>query len=228
MHAHRGERLDQFWRRPGWRRRWEAEVARRALGLNLVVDESYPFHTNPLFEPANAMQYTAGRYGAVFDLMARRRFRSVLEIGCAHGLAAWLMKDFADTVVGVDISPARITLGGHLFPEIELVAADFSAYLAGLNGRRFDLMVCSHGPTRLPERVFDYCDHYVWIGYRPKTLREMLTGSHKLEGRQLSHSTTLLGQSERGRSARYWRYYFSRDYLMCARHALTHGYALPL
>lgn len=226
--ARSGERLGSFWFRRGWQGRWEAEVARRARGLSLVIDESYAFHTNPLYEPNKAMRYTAGRYGALFDLMAKRRFKSVLEIGCAHGLATWLMRDFADTVTGVDIIPSRISIGRHLFPEVELVAADFSEYLSRLGGRRFDLMVCSHGPTRLPDRVFDYCDHYVWIGYRPKSLRETITGTHKLPGRQLSHSTTLMGRDEGGRWPRYWRYYFSRDYMMCARHALANGYSLPL
>jgi len=226
--ARSGERIGSFWFRRGWKRRWQAEVARRAQGLNLVVDESYAFHTNPLYEPVNAMRYTAGRYRALFDLMAMRRFGSVLEIGCAHGLATWLMKDFAGTVVGVDINPARIAIGRHLFPEVELVSADFTEYLARLEGRRFDLIVCSHGPTRLPERVFDYCDRYVWIGYRPRSVRETITGAHKLPGRQLSHSTTLMGQGEGGRWSRYWQYYLSRDYLMCARHALANGYPLPL
>lgn len=223
-----GERLRSFWFEKGWRGRWEAEIARRAKGAIVNVDEYYCFHTNPLFEPANAMRYTAGRYQAVFDELARLRPRSVLEIGCAHGLATWLMKDFAETVVGVDVLGSRIALGQHLFPEVELVAVDYLEYLAGLNGHRFDVMVCSHGPTRLPERVFDYCDHYVWIGYRPSGLGQMLTGRHKLAGRQLSHSTTMLGPGLKGRSRRYWKYYFTRDYLMTARHALTHGYSLPL
>jgi SAM-dependent methyltransferase len=223
-----GERLGKFWFGRGWKRRWEAEVARRARGLNLQVDEWYAFHTNPLFEPANAMRYTAGRYRALFDEMARLKPKTVLEIGCAHGLATWLMKDFAETVVGVDIIGSRISLGRHMFPEVELVAADFAQYLAGLNGKRFDLMVCSHGPVKLPERVFDYCDRYVWIGYRPLNLRETLTGAHKLPGRQLSHSTTIMGKGESGRSARYWGHYFTRDYLMSARHALANGYSLPL
>ena len=226
--ARSGERLGQFWFRRGWKRRWEAEATRRAQGLNIAVDEWYAFHTNPIFEPLNAMRYTAGRYRALFDEMARLKPKTVLEIGCAHGLATWLMKDFAETVVGVDIIGSRIALGRHMFPEVELVAADFAQYLAGLKGRRFDLMVCSHGPVKLPERVFDYCDRYVWIGYRPLNLRETLTGVHKLPGRQLSHSTTIMGKDETGRSPRYWWYYFTRDYLMSARHALANGYSLPL
>lgn len=226
--ARSGERLRSFWFERGWRARWEAEVARRATGGVVHVDKDYCFHTNPLYEPANAMRYTAGRYHAVFDELARLRPRSVLEIGCAHGLATWLMKDFAETVVGVDISKSRIELGQHLFPEVELVAVGYLEYLARLNGRRFDVMVCSHGPTRLPERVFDYCDRYFWIGYRPTALRDSLTGRHKLAGRQLSHSTTMLGPDMKGRSPRYWRYYFTRDYLMTARHALTNGLSLPL
>ena len=30
------------------------------------------------------------------------------------------------------------------------------------------------------------------------------------------------------RWARYWRYYLTRDYMMCARHSLANGYSLPL
>lgn len=226
--ARSGERLSAFWFCRGWRSRWETEVARRARGLSFTVDEHYCFHTNPLYDPINSMRYTAGRYRALFDAMAAMRPRSVLEIGCANGLATWLMKDFTGTVVGVDILQSRIAIGRHLFPEVELVAADFAEYLAGIRGRRFDLMVCSHGPIKLPERVFDYCDRYVWIGYRPRSLAETLSGSHKLPGRQLSHSTTLMGKGARGRSPLYWRHYFTRDYLMTARHALANGYSLPL
>jgi SAM-dependent methyltransferase len=130
MDATSGERLGQFWFGRAWKRRWEAEVVRRAQGLNLKVDEWYAFHTNPMFEPMNAMRYTAGRYRALFDEMARSKPKTVLEIGCAHGLATWLMKDFAEAVVGVDIIDSRIALGRHLFPEVELVAADFAQYSA--------------------------------------------------------------------------------------------------
>jgi SAM-dependent methyltransferase len=226
--ARAGERLSAFWFAKDWKARWSAEIAGRANGAVVTVDEWYAFHTNPLFEPADAMRYTVGRYRALFDEMARLKPKTVLEIGCAHGLATWLMKDFAETVVGVDILGSRIALGRQLFPEVELVAADFADYLASLGGRKFDLMVCSHGPVRLPERVFDYCRNYAWIGYRPKTLRESLTGRHKLAGRQLSHSTTLMGEGMAGRSPRYWRHFFTRDYAMTARHALANGYALPL
>jgi SAM-dependent methyltransferase len=221
-----GERHRSFWFSAGWKARWEAEVARRAQGLRLEFDDQYFFHTNPLYEPANAMRYTAGRYRAVFDEIARIRPRSVLEIGCSHGLAAWLMKDFVDDVTGVDIAASRIAVGRHLFPEINLVAADFETYLS--EGRRFDLIVCSHGPVRLPEGIFEYCDRYIWIGYRPRNMNEAIMGTHKLPGRQLSHSTTLMGVGLSGRSRNYWRYYFTRDYLMAARHAVANGYFVPL
>jgi len=55
-----------------------------------------------------------------------------------------------------------------------------------------------------------------------------VTGKHKLPGRQLSHSTNLMGAGLSGRSRHCWRHYFTRDNLMCARHALRHGYTLPL
>ena len=129
---------------------------------------------------------------------------------------------------GVDILPNRIAIGRHLFPEIELVAEDYLQYLAKFDGRRFDLIVCSWGPIQLPDRVFEYCDRYAWLGYRAQGWRESFTGKHKLPGRQLSQSTTLMGEGLSGRGARYWRYYFTRDYLMCARHALRSGYTLPL
>ncbi len=117
-------------------------MARRANGLKIELDEHYFFHTNPLYEPAKAMRYTAGRYVAVLEAMAELRPRRVLEIGCAHGLATWLMKDFAEEVVGVDILPNRIAIGRHLFPEVELVAEDYLQYLTKFDGRRFDLIVC--------------------------------------------------------------------------------------
>ncbi len=226
--ARTGERLSTFWFCRGWKARWQAEVARRAKGLKIEFDDHYFFHTNPLYEPSNAMKFTGGRYGALFDEMARTRPRRVLEIGCAHGLAAWLMRDFADEVVGVDIQPNRIAIGRHLFPEVELVAANYVDYLAKFDGRRFDLIVQSWGPVLLPDRVFEYGERYAWLGYRPLSWRDSLTGRHKLPGRQLSHSATVMGEGLSGRGPRYWRYYFTRDYLMIAVHALRHGYKLPL
>lgn len=206
------------------------EMSRRSVGLVHEFTSDFFFHMNPLYEPSLAISYVCGRYEAAYDALRAIRPRSVLEVGCAQGLSTWLMTSWADTVVGLDILPARCAIGRHVFPEIEMVCGDWAEYLQ-TSGRTFDVIVCSHGPFQWDDRLRQYCNHYINIGYRPMRWSETLTGAHKISGRQLSFSTTLWtadGEPLPPAGAPYAKYYLRRNYLKEARHALTHGYALPL
>ena len=220
--------VDRFYRSPGARDAWSAEVIRRAEGLALTFDRDFFFHMNPLYEPSVAMQYVAGRYEATFDALARLRPRTVLEIGCAHGLSAWLMTSFASHVVGLDIGVSRVAVGRHMFPEVEWVQEDWLAYLQR-TGKVFDVIVSSHGPVIWHEALPRFCQNYIHVGYRTTSWSESLRGSHKIIGRQLSFSTThWTHDAPNRRDSNYWRYFFRLNYLKEARHALTNGYVLPI
>lgn len=218
--------VQRYYRARSAKHGWPEEVRRRARGLSLTITDDFFFHMNPLYEPNRSMRYVVQRYEAAYDHLAVTRPHSVLEIGCAQGLSTWLMTSWADRVVGLDISEPRVAVGRHLFPEAEWVVDDWRAFLA--SGARFDVIVNSHGPVIWADEIAAACDHYIYIGYRTPDWRTTFTGAHKLSGRQLSFSTTLVGRNAAGRSARYPRYFLRRNWLKEARHALTHGYALPL
>lgn len=206
--------------------RWPQEVARRAVGLKLDVTSDFFFHMNPLYEPNLAMRYVVGRYEAAYDALATLKPRSILEIGCAQGLSTWLMTSFSPHVVGLDISEERVAVGRHLFPEVEWVAGDWKEYLA--TGPRFDVIVSSHGPVISAPEIDAACDHYINIGYRTTSWSEALSGRHKVPGRQLSFSTTMTGAHGTKSGSSYASYFFRRNWLKEAKHALMQGYKLPL
>ena len=130
MSEARPDLVRRFYRSSSARQQWHDELRRRASGMRLEVTDDYFFHMNPLYEPNLAMQYIVGRYEAAYDALAALRPRSVLEIGCAQGMSTWLMTSWADRVVGLDISEARVAVGRQLFPEAEWVVADWREYLA--------------------------------------------------------------------------------------------------
>ena len=220
--------IDRFFHARDAKVAWPKEVERRAQGHSVQITSDYFFHTNPIHEPNLSMQYVVGRYEAAYDALARLKPRSVLEIGCAQGLSTWLMTGYAERVVGLDISEARVAIGRTLFPEVEWVCDDFSTYLRNHPGERFDVVVNSHGPVYSAPEISAACRHYIYIGYRAKTWGKALTGGHKLGGHQLSFSTTLAGEGHSGLNTGYGRYFLRRNWLKEARHALSHGYALPI
>lgn len=226
MSEARPDLIQRFYRSPSARQQWYEELRRRANGMSLELTDDYFFHMNPLYEPNIAMQYVVGRYEAAYDALARLRPRSVLEIGCAHGLSTWLMTSWADRVVGLDLSEARIAVGRQLFPEVEWVATDWREYLA--TGEKFDVIVNSHGPVIAAPEIDAACTYYIYIGYRASNWRSALTGDHKLRGTQLSFSTTLAGQPPPVRMGGYLKYFFRRNWLKETRHALSNGYVLPV
>jgi hypothetical protein len=226
--APKNGRIDRYHRAGTADAAWLDEIARRSAGSNLGRDEDFFWHMNPLFEPVTAMRYVVGRYEAAFSAIASLKPKTVLEIGCAHGLSTWLSLDFCETAVGCDTAPSRIAVARHLFPEVEWVCDDWRRYVASRAPFKFDAILNSHGPEKSPPDIFEFCNAYVYVGYRPPTWQDALTGAHKLPGRQYSFSTTLCAAGARGVDPAYASYYFRRNYLKELRHALTNGYAAPL
>ena len=120
-----------------------------------------------------------------------------------------------------------LALVSREFPEIEMVTGDWLEFLEQ-SGRRFDVIVCSHGPIQWHDALPRFCDHYIHIGYRTPSWAVALKGAHKIDGRQLSFSTTVWGPSEMGIDRGYFRYFARRNWLKEARHCITSGYTLPL
>lgn len=206
---------------------FEAEIIRRAEGQSVALTRDFFFHMNPLYEPAKALRYVVGRYEALYDHLEAEPATSILEIGCAQGLSSWLAWKPGVEVVALDISEARVAVGRTLFPEITFVAEDWLGYLER-SGRRFDVIVSSHGPIIWHDALPRFCDRYVNIGYRARTWSEALSGGHKIAGEHLSFSTSVWDGRRSGKAAGYSRYFARRNWLKEARHALTHGYKLPL
>ena len=223
--ANKIDLVDTYHRSHNSKHIWPAEVARRADGLNVRITPDFFFHMNPIYEPNLAMRYVVGRYEAAYDALARLRPKSVLEIGCAQGLSTWLMTSWAERVVGLDILEDRTQIGRHLFPEMEFVTGDWREYLA--RGVRFDVIVNSHGPVISAPEIDAACDHYIYIGYRTHSWRESLSGGHKIQGQQLSFSTTISGKAEAEVARHYMRYFMRRNWLKEARHAVSNGYTIP-
>ena len=106
------------------------------------------------------VRITFDRYAASFDeSLARLEYKAprlvadevkafaagktldILDIGCGTGLCGPLLKPFARTLVGVDLSRAMLVRARQREVYDELVEAELTAYL-GRTDARFDAIVC--------------------------------------------------------------------------------------
>jgi SAM-dependent methyltransferase len=91
--------------------------------------------------------YEAARRDAVIAALPRRRYRSVLEVGCGEGYMTRLLAERAERVVGLDISGSAVALARNSSPpaNVRVVRADLLAPAlppeAGAGS--FDLVVCA-------------------------------------------------------------------------------------
>ena len=95
------------------------------------------------------------------------RGKDVVELGCGTGyFGAWLKRDGAARMVGVDITPAQLDTARALNDElglgIEYVEAN--AEDTGLPSESFDLAVSEYGASI-------WCDPYKWIPEAARLLR---------------------------------------------------------
>lgn len=213
----------------GGRECFEAEIIRRAEGQIIRLSRDFFFHMNPLYGTASALRYILGRYEPAFDVMRRLRPRRVLEVGGAQGLSAWLMTSYAEEVVALDIVEERTAVGRALFPEVTWITGDWREHLASVPDSHYDMIVCSYGPVVWDDVARAKCKLLLHVGYRTRSWAQALGGGHKVPGEQISFSTTLAGGGVHSRRARgYVRYFFRRNWLKEAWHAVRHRYALPL
>ncbi len=199
-------KLNTYYRGLGWRHRWRKELERRAAGLTVTLDaENFFKGPNPIYDPAGSMRFLVDRYRPAFDFLDRERVDSILEVGCAQGLTAWLMSDVDRRVVGIDLLPERIRVARHLFPEVEFVAGDVFAYLKD-RAAKFDVNIQSDGPITDPAAVIPYCRIYIDVG-RPTWW------SFAMPRRHLAYRCSAFGQGMRGISPAYPLYYFRMRWL---------------
>ena len=97
--------------------------------------------------------------------------RDVVELGCGTAyFGAWLKRDGAARVVGVDVTPAQLETARRMDAEfglgLELVEAN--AEDTGLPAGSFDLVVSEYGASI-------WCDPYKWI---PEAARLLRPGGH--------------------------------------------------
>jgi ubiquinone/menaquinone biosynthesis C-methylase UbiE len=95
------------------------------------------------------------------------RGKDVVELGCGTAyVSAWLKRDGARRVVGVDITPAQLETARRLNKKyamgLELVEANAEA--TGLPGAEFDLAISEYGASI-------WCDPYKWIPEAARLLR---------------------------------------------------------
>lgn len=81
-----------------------------------------------------------GAVDAVFG--PGHRFSRLLDLGCGTGLTGQALRATAEELVGVDLSPAMVTLARHKNIYDRLVVADLNAFLAA-ETQAFDLVVAA-------------------------------------------------------------------------------------
>lgn len=111
--------------------RW---AVRAYFELRYLVRDPWRLATSP---------YELGRAAATLDLLAGRRYRRALEVGCGEGTFTARLLDFCDRVVAVDFSRlavrrARARFAGE--PRVEVRTLDV---LREDPGTGFDLVVCA-------------------------------------------------------------------------------------
>jgi SAM-dependent methyltransferase len=87
--------------------------------------------------------YERERYEETIGVLDRPTYQSVLEVGCGEGAFTVMLKDRAERILGVDISPTAIERASRRvadLPRISFRAMDISEELPD---GPFDLIICS-------------------------------------------------------------------------------------
>lgn len=193
---------------------WEQELMKRAEGKLFPYHETFFKHHNPLSGIEAPLEWIFSRYRSAFDYLDSRRVRNLIEIGCAHGLSTFLLRECAEKAIGVDISKPSIKIAKTLFPECEFHDCGLEEYFRNFETTEDDIIIESDGPLR------SFCDSitenqgakFIFISPFPaRNMREFLTRSHKPKGMHLSYRSVVVG--EHGISKNYMRYFFTSRYL---------------
>jgi SAM-dependent methyltransferase len=115
--------------------------------------------------------YEAARREAVLAALPRRRYGSVLEVGCGEGYMTRLLAERADRVVGMDVSGSAVALARTSSPlaNVRVIRGDLlgSALPPEARAGGFDLVVCTE--------VLYYC-YRLPIGPACRVARDRLVG----------------------------------------------------
>ena len=226
-------KINDLYLRKGCWSRVAAEMAKRANGLNVDIDAYYFAGHNPLRGPEINIKWIVERYKPAFDYLERNPVGSILEIGCAFGLSAWLMTDVAKEVTGMDINPTAIKVATKMFPEAKYICQDYRTYFQENPNKRFDVILDCNGPLDYADPasygpLMDHCDKLISIGHRAQTWGDFLQWNHKMPGLQLSYESTVHGSGCHGIAPFYPLYYFRKEYIRTFLHAMHYGYFIPL
>jgi SAM-dependent methyltransferase len=186
------------------------EIKRRFEGMVVETGGQFLSARNPL-HPMSAISSTYYRYNAAFHYLDKVDYSTVLEIGCGHGLPAWLLSETAE-VTAIDIDPQTIETGARLFPEVKFECSSIAQFFENNSDCHYDLIISAFVPTTDEEIeiIKAHCNRYVRIGHLPSTWHEIL---FRKKCRYISYDTVAIGEGLRGLEPDYFRYHFHIDYL---------------
>ena len=192
--------------------RWRAESARRmsAADVSFSAEEA----ASPRF-PTNAHAVAAvfHRYGAAFEFLSKQRWGTIIDVGCGHGLPAWLMSDVADRVIGLDTDAGRIAVARGVFPEVEYHASTLEAFLAANPTVKPDIITAAYVPVEYADVRFAKPRYFIRIGYYPPNWKAVYDPRQRLAYLNQRYDTAIFGEGCRGFAAAYLRGMFHVDYL---------------
>jgi len=108
--------------------------------------------------------------GAFIELTKRQTVRRVADVGCGPGRVAALMADHGLTVLGVDVSPAMLSIASAAHPHIEFVGGQLDAL--PIESRKLAGAVCWYSII--------YTPRYRLVGAFDELARVLVPGGHLL------------------------------------------------
>jgi len=87
--------------------------------------------------------YEAAKFDATIGAIDDRRYRSALEIGCAHGVLTARLAPLCDTLTSIDISPRAVELARSRCAALPNVTITRCSFPAESPDGAFDLVVLS-------------------------------------------------------------------------------------
>ena len=220
------KKINSFYRNIGSKRLFSILIRDRSTNKNFTFSKySFSPH-NPLVGPPDSIRWICENYHSIFDYLDNNPAKSLLEIGCGFGLSTWIMNDAVkEKAVGIDNNKEAINNAKKLFSEVNFICDDFKSFFKKNPKAFFDLIVVSNGPIKIRKKyknkeeeiintqILKHCNRFIQIGYRAKTINQFLFWDHKAIGKHLSFTTTLLEGEKKGISLKYFKYYFTYDYI---------------
>lgn len=88
--------------------------------------------------------YEAAKFARTHDVLADRRYRRALEVGCAHGVLTARLAGLCDTLLAIDISTIALARAGERAGDRPGVTLEHMAFpVEAPDGAPFDLVILS-------------------------------------------------------------------------------------